>query len=82
MNAARIYIMDADVFISAKNQYYAFEICPGFWKSLIHHYKAGSVRSLDRVRSELLAGRKTEDLVQWVKKICAPTSFSTRTTKT
>lgn len=60
--------MDADVFISAKNQYYAFEICPGFWGSLIHHYKAGRIRSLDRVRSELLAGRKTEDLVQWVKK--------------
>jgi len=67
MNAARTYIVDADVFITAKNQYYAFDICPGFWKSLIHHCKGGSIRSIDRVRNELLAGRETEDLVQWVK---------------
>lgn len=63
----RTYVMDADVFISAKNQYYAFEICPGFWNSLIQHYKAGNVHSIDGVRSELLAGRKTEDLVRWVR---------------
>ena len=67
MNEKQIYLIDADVFISAKNQYYAFDICPGFWKSMIHHCKAGNVRSLDRVKSELLAGRETEDLVLWVK---------------
>ena len=61
-----MFIMDADVFISAKNQYYAFEICPGFWKSLIRHGRVGNIRSIDRIRNELLAGRKTEDLVQWV----------------
>jgi hypothetical protein len=44
MNATRIYLMDADVFISAKNLYYAFDICPGFWDSLIHLYGAGHVR--------------------------------------
>jgi len=59
--------MDADVFISAKNRYYAFDLCPGFWKSLIHHREAGHLCSIDRVRGELLAGRDTEDLVQWVK---------------
>lgn len=59
--------MDADVFISAKNRYYAFDLCPGFWKSLIHHHEAGDICSIDRVRGELLAGRETEDLVQWVK---------------
>jgi hypothetical protein len=59
--------VDSDVFITAKNQYYAFDICPGFWKSLIHHHQQARVYSVDRVRSELLAGRKTEDLVVWVK---------------
>ncbi len=67
MSTERPYILDSDVFIAAKNSYYAFAICPGFWDSLIHHYGAGDVRSIDRVRGELLAGRKTEDLVQWVK---------------
>ncbi|MAA73149.1 MAG: pilus assembly protein [Salinisphaeraceae bacterium] len=61
------YIVDSDVFISAKNAYYAFDICPGFWDSLIFHYQRGSVGSIDAVRRELLAGRKTEDLVLWVK---------------
>jgi hypothetical protein len=62
------YLVDSDVFITAKNVYYAFDICPCFWKSLIHHHGQGRVFSIDRVRSELLAGRKTEDLVEWVRK--------------
>ncbi len=67
MSAARPYVLDTDVFIAAKNSYYAFAICPGFWASLIHHHGEGNVCSIDRVKGELLAGRKTEDLVQWVK---------------
>jgi len=61
------YILDSDVFIAAKNSYYAFTICPGFWDSLIYHYEEGNVCSIDKVRGELLAGRPDEDLVQWVK---------------
>lgn len=79
MTAAPTYILDADVFISAKNQYYAFVICPGFWDSLVHHGKAGNIRSIDKVRKELLAGRKTEDLVQWVKNDL-PSEFFLETT--
>ena len=67
MSTDRPYVLDSDVFIAAKNSYYAFAICPGFWDSLIHHQGVGNVCSIDRVKSELLAGRKTEDLVQWVK---------------
>jgi len=67
MSTDRPYLLDSDVFIAAKNSYYAFAICPGFWDSLIHHQGVGNVCSIDRVKSELLAGRKTEDLVQWVK---------------
>lgn len=75
MSAPRPYLLDADVFIAAKNSYYAFGICPGFWDSLIHHYGAGDVCSIDRVRGELLAGRETEDLVQWVKHDVPPEFF-------
>lgn len=67
MNNPQLYLLDSDVFIAAKNSYYAFAICPGFWNSLIHHYESGSVFSIDKVKSELLAGRPDEDLVQWVK---------------
>ncbi len=65
--ADRHYLVDSDVLITAKNLYYAFDICPGFWECLLHHHREGQVFSVDRVRNELLAGRKTEDLVQWVK---------------
>ena len=75
MTTNRPYILDSDVFIAAKNSYYAFAICPGFWDSLIHHHGAGSVRSIDRVRGELLAGRKTEDLVLWVREQLPPAFF-------
>ena len=67
MIAEPSYIIDSDVFISAKNGYYAFAICPGFWDSLIDHHQTGRVHSLDRIQGELLAGNREEDLVQWVK---------------
>ena len=61
------YVVDSDVFITAKNQYYSFDICPGFWKSVVHHHRDGRVFSVDRVRGELLAGHPKEDLVRWVR---------------
>ena len=67
MKVEQTCLVDADVFITAKNLYYAFDICPGFWKSLVQHHREGRIFSLDRVRSELLAGHKEEDLVRWVK---------------
>ncbi len=75
MSGETTYLVDADVFIAAKNLYYAFDICPGFWASLIHHHKRGCVYSVDRVRGELLAGRKTEDLVVWVRDTLPKTFF-------
>ncbi|MCY3878848.1 MAG: DUF4411 family protein [Rhodobacteraceae bacterium] len=73
--ADRHYIVDSDVLITAKNLYYAFDICPGFWKCLLYHHRKGRIFSVDRVRSELLAGRKTEDLVQWVRSEVPRTFF-------
>lgn len=66
MNPAPTYLIDADVLITAKNSYYAFGICPGFWSSLLHGHSHGHLHSIDRVRQELLRGREDEDLVQWV----------------
>ncbi|MCP5410103.1 MAG: DUF4411 family protein [Chromatiaceae bacterium] len=68
MNLNPPYLIDADVLISAKNSYYSFDICPGFWDSLILHYQSGEVFSLDRIRQELLAGREDDQLVRWTHK--------------
>lgn len=74
MMSDQTYLVDSDVFITAKNLYYSFDICPGFWKSMIHHHKKSRVFSIDRVRSELLAGHKQDLLVRWVK-AQVPTRF-------
>ena len=67
MSDPAVYLLDSDVFITAKNTYYAFDICPGFWDGLLHHHSKQTVFSIDRVRGELLAGRATDDLVRWVR---------------
>ena len=74
MTTPPAFLLDSDVFIAAKNAYYAFDICPGFWKGIVHAHESDRVRSIDRIRNELLSGRKEEDLVQWVKKD-VPTAF-------
>ncbi len=74
MTARGRYLVDSDVFITAKNLYYAFDLCPGFWTGLLHHHREGHVFSVDRVRGELLAGTKTDDLVKWVRE-SVPSGF-------
>ena len=66
MNSTPGYLIDSDVLITAKNRYYAFAICPGFWDSMLHGHSLGRVHSIDQVRQELLLGRDDDDLVQWV----------------
>jgi hypothetical protein len=59
------YVLDTNIFIQAKNDYYAFDICPGFWTALKRHGDAASVISVDRVFDELQHGY--DDLSDWVK---------------
>lgn len=59
------YLLDANVFIEAKNRYYGFDVCPGFWTWLDDAQAAGTVRSVEKIRDELLAG--ADELAAWVK---------------
>lgn len=58
------YILDANVFIQAKNYYYSFEVCPGFWNWIDHVVAGGDVASIALVRDELLSGN--DELAKWV----------------
>lgn len=65
MNASDKYVLDANAFIEAKNRYYSFDICPGFWKSLLFQNREGRVCSIDRIENEL---KVQDDLVcNWIK---------------
>lgn len=59
------FLLDANVFIQAKNSYYSFAICPGFWNSLVGLFKSGELCSIDDIRQELLRGN--DELAEWVE---------------
>ena len=67
MPDAAKYILDTNIFIEAKRRYYAFDLCPGFWDSLVYHNRMGNIESIDRVKKELLEGKG--DLAAWCKKV-------------
>ena len=60
-----IYLLDADVLIRAKNQHYAFDLCPGFWKWIDREHAAGKVLSVRRVYDEIQAVQ--DELSAWAK---------------
>jgi len=57
------YLLDANVFIEAKNRYYGFDLCPGFWEWLIAANRARRVFSIEKVENELTAG--ADELSDW-----------------
>jgi predicted nucleic acid-binding protein len=60
-----VYLLDANVFIQAKNFHYGFDFCPAFWQWLEAAHASGVVFSVEKVGDELLAG--ADDLATWVK---------------
>ncbi len=57
------YCLDSDVFIQAKNLYYDFDICPGFWEWL--DQQVDIVGSIVPVYEEITAG--DDRLEIWAK---------------
>jgi hypothetical protein len=57
------YLLDANVFIQAKNLYYGFDFCPAFWEWLIKNNASGKIFSIEKVGDEIDAG--TDELSTW-----------------
>jgi predicted nucleic acid-binding protein len=66
------YLLDANVFIAAKNLHYGLDFCPAFWDWLAREHAAGKVFSVEQVAGELRAG--DDELAEWVAGL--PDSFS------
>jgi len=47
------YLLDADVFIRAKNLHYGLDFCPAFWEWLILKNAAGQLFSIEKVGDEV-----------------------------
>jgi len=58
-----VYLLDANVFIQAKNLHYGFDFCPAFWDWLIVNNSADRVFSIEKVGDEIEAGG--DDLSDW-----------------
>lgn len=67
------YLLDTNTFVTAKNSYYAFDVCPGFWTSILVEHKAGNIVSIDRVKAEIVEGN--DRLKRWVEKRVPATMF-------
>lgn len=61
----RQFVLDTNIFVEAKNEFYAMDICPGFWTCLIHLSQADRVVSIDQVLKEIRAYE--DDLTEWAK---------------
>lgn len=63
MTSSRAFLLDANVFIEAHRRYYAFDIAPLFWTTLIDNAKNSRLLSIDRVEVELKRGG--DELADW-----------------
>jgi hypothetical protein len=60
-----LFLLDSDTLIQAKNEYYGFDLCPGFWDWLDRKSCEGVVASVEPVLTELSAGN--DDLKAWTE---------------
>lgn len=67
------YLIDANVFIQGKNFHYSFIFCKGFWDWVEEAHQQGIVYSIQKVKAELLEGRRDDDARVWAEKM--PSDF-------
>jgi hypothetical protein len=73
MSVGKRYVLDANVFIEARQKYYSFDICPGFWLALKRQHAEKRVCSIDKIKAELVA--QSDDLKNWTKQDAPGTFF-------
>ena len=58
-----VYVLDANVFIQAKNLHYGFDFCPAFWEWLVAGNFKKMVFSIEKVGDEIAA--MNDELSDW-----------------
>jgi hypothetical protein len=67
-----MYLLDANVFIQAKNGPYGMDFAPGFWEWIEQAHEAGRVFTVAKVKDELKVGG--DELAEWVNGL--PSTFA------
>jgi hypothetical protein len=64
-----LYLLDANILITANSQYYPIDQVPEFWDWLQHQAASGQVKIPLEVMEEIKEGRKDKDLlIDWIRK--------------
>jgi len=65
MNQSIKYLLDANVFIEAHRRYYAFDIVPSFWQTLVQLAVDNKIITIDRVKQEIISTKEEDVLSNW-----------------
>jgi hypothetical protein len=68
------YLLDANVFMQAKNLHFGLDFCPAFWDWLIESNEARQVYSIEKVEDEINAG--DDELTEWAASAAGVSSSS------
>ena len=74
-----LLVLDTSVFVQAHRNYYACDICPGFWDLLDYFAQLGLILSIDRVRDEIFAPDEPDELTGWAEQ--TPSGLFTSTSE-
>ncbi len=62
-----LYLLDANVLITASSSYYPIDQVPEFWSWLQHHGTFGQIKIPLEIMEEIQAGRRDNDLlIDWI----------------
>ena len=62
-----LYLLDANVLMTAHDTYYPIERVPQFWEWIIDNAENGRIKIPYEILEELEAGKKEGELFKWVK---------------
>lgn len=68
-----LYLLDANVLITANSSYYPIDVVPEFWDWLLHLGQQNRVKVPFEILEEITVGRK-DPLVEWLKSTRLPCS--------
>ncbi|MEK3855849.1 DUF4411 family protein [Cytobacillus sp. FSL H8-0458] len=60
-----MFILDANVFISAHRSYYSFDFAPSFWEALEKSAQQSAICSIDKIHDELTCAAEPDELHNW-----------------
>jgi len=63
-----IYLLDANILITASRLYYPIDRVPEFWEWILHHARSDTVKMPHEIIGEILDGTDKDDLLlDWMK---------------